>query len=93
MTYTDIARSLSRTPGIKESLKNKFVANWVFTLAYEQMARKRQIREIESLPQPEKDAIWERAKQVRGELHFSKEDCINLSKALYALEYFLNEKQ
>lgn len=44
--------------------------------------------EIEYLPIAEKEELWLRAKAVAGEMLLSKEQMIELSKALYVIECF-----
>jgi len=62
----------------------------IMSEAYKILVFKNIIPKIELLPIEDKNNIWERTKEFAAK-RLSNVECIELSKGLYALEYFLNQ--
>lgn len=64
----------------------------IWVSAYDALVRLNHLGPLEGLPTSEKNNVWETAKEIAaGRLNNTK--TIELSKALYCLEYILNLKE
>ena len=101
MNYADLAREMIRIWNMSEGMRQAQISlitspfaksiRSVWVGIYYWTVGKKLIQKIESLDPESKKELWNNTKDICGPL--DKETMIEVSKALYTIEFYLNENE